>query len=130
MNGDIQFFDFPDNKPNHVGIVKKKPRNGWRHRWAIRSNEFKMIEANVQSPCAVATHYQQFTNNLERGKSMNEQEVNQKFDDIVQPKVINQIIKQKRPPAKFPELRYLWGITLLGSFALMVLASIVQTFLA
>lgn len=58
---------------------------------------------------------------------MNEQEVNQKFDDIVQPKVINQIIKQKRPPAKFPELRYLWGVTLLGSFALMVLCSIVVT---
>lgn len=58
---------------------------------------------------------------------MNEQEVNQKFDDMVQPKVINQIIKQKRPPAKFPELRYLWGITLLGSFALMVLCSIVVT---
>lgn len=58
---------------------------------------------------------------------MNEQEVNQKFDDIVQPKVINQIIKQKRPPAKFPELRYLWGMTLLGSFALMVLCSIVVT---
>lgn len=58
---------------------------------------------------------------------MNEQEVNQKFDDMVKPKVINQIIKQKRPPAKFPELRYLWGITLLGSFALMVLCSIVVT---
>lgn len=58
---------------------------------------------------------------------MNEQEVNNKFDDIIQPKVINQIIKQKRPPAKFPELRYLWGVTLLGSFALMVLCSIVVT---
>lgn len=60
---------------------------------------------------------------------MNEQEVNQKFDDIIQPKVIQQIVKQKRPPAKFPELRYLWGITLLGSFALMMLAAIIQTFL-
>jgi hypothetical protein len=57
---------------------------------------------------------------------MNEQEVNKKFDDIIQPKVINQIVKEKRPPAKFPELRYLWGITLLGSFALMMLASIVR----
>jgi hypothetical protein len=52
-----------------------------------------------------------------------------KFDDIIQPKVINQIVKEKRPPAKFPELRYLWGITLLGSFALMVLASIIQVFI-
>ena len=60
---------------------------------------------------------------------MNEQDVNRQFDDIIQPKVINQIVKQKRPPAKFPELRYLWGITLLGSFALMMLASIVQVFI-
>lgn len=60
---------------------------------------------------------------------MNEQEVNQKFNDITRPKIIQQITKQKRPPAKFPELRYLWGITLLGSFALMVLAAIIQTFL-
>jgi hypothetical protein len=60
---------------------------------------------------------------------MNEQEVNQKFDALVQPKVINQVVKQKREPAKYPELRYLWGITLLGSFILMVLASIIQTFI-
>jgi hypothetical protein len=60
---------------------------------------------------------------------MNEQEVNKKFDDLVQPKIIQQVIKQKREPAKFPELRYLWGITLLGSFILMVLASIIQTFI-
>jgi hypothetical protein len=64
-----------------------------------------------------------------RGIPMNEQDVNRQFDDIIQPKVINQIVKQKRPPAKFPELRYLWGITLLGSFALMMLASIVQVFI-
>lgn len=60
---------------------------------------------------------------------MNEQEVNERFGDIMQPKIINQVIKQKRPPAKFPELRYLWGIALLGSFVLMVLASIIQTML-
>jgi hypothetical protein len=60
---------------------------------------------------------------------MNEQEVNERFGDIMQPKVINQVIKQKRPPAKFPELRYLWGIALLGSFVLMVLASVIQTML-
>jgi len=57
---------------------------------------------------------------------MNEQEVNKKFDDIVQPKVVQQVIKERRPPAKFPELRYLWGITLLGSFALTVLVSILS----
>ncbi len=58
---------------------------------------------------------------------MNENEVNQKFDDIIQPKIIQQVIKQKRPPAKFPELRYLWGITLLASFALIVLVSVITT---
>lgn len=62
-----------------------------------------------------------------RGKPMNEQDVNRKFDDIIQPKVINQIVKQKRPPAKFPELRYLWGITLLGSFVLIVISSVIET---
>ena len=60
---------------------------------------------------------------------MDTNEVNQKFDDIIQPKVINQIVKEKRPPAKFPELRYLWGITGLASFALLMLSAIVSTFL-
>jgi hypothetical protein len=58
---------------------------------------------------------------------MNEQEVNKKFDDLVQPKIINQIVKQKREPAKFPELRYLWGITLLGSFALVVITAVITS---
>jgi hypothetical protein len=60
---------------------------------------------------------------------MDTNEVNQKFDDIIQPKVINQIVKQRREPAKFPELRYLWGITGLATFALLMLAAIVSTFL-
>jgi hypothetical protein len=60
---------------------------------------------------------------------MDTNEVNQKFDNIIQPKVINQIVKQKRPPAKFPELRYLWGVTALASFALLMLSAIVSTFL-
>jgi hypothetical protein len=58
---------------------------------------------------------------------MNEQEVNQRFDNLIQPKVINQVVKQKREPAKFPELRYLWGITLLGSFVLIVISSVITT---
>ena len=61
---------------------------------------------------------------------MTNEEMNQRFDDIIQPKVINQTIRQsreRRAPAKFPELRYLWGITLLGSFALTVIASIIST---
>jgi hypothetical protein len=58
---------------------------------------------------------------------MNEQEVNQKFDALVQPKIINQVVKQKREPAKFPELRYLWGITLLGSFVLVVITTLITS---
>ena len=58
---------------------------------------------------------------------MNEQEVNKKFDDLVQPKIIQQVIKQKREPAKFPELRYLWGVTLLGSFVLVVITTLITS---
>jgi len=56
---------------------------------------------------------------------MNEQEVNK----IVQPKIIQQVIKQKREPAKFPELRYLWGVALLGSFVLIVISAVISTIL-
>lgn len=55
----------------------------------------------------------------------NQEVIDQKFSQIVN----KPVIKAKRPPAKFPELRYLWGVTLLGTFVLMVVASIVQTFL-
>jgi hypothetical protein len=58
---------------------------------------------------------------------MEQQNVDQRFDDIIRPKIVNQIMKQKRPPSKFPELRYLWGITLLGSFILMMVASVIST---
>lgn len=58
---------------------------------------------------------------------MNEQEVNSRFDNLIQPKVINQVVKQKRDPAKYPELRYLWGITLLGSFILIVVSAVIST---
>jgi hypothetical protein len=54
---------------------------------------------------------------------MNEQEVNEKFDNLVKP----QSVKPKKEPAKFPELRYLWGITLLGSFILIVLSAVFTT---
>jgi len=60
---------------------------------------------------------------------MNEQEVSSKFQDIIQPKIINKIVREKRPPAKFPELRYLWGITLLGSFILMIVGATISTIL-
>ena len=54
---------------------------------------------------------------------MNEQEVNQKFDALVQAKAI----EEKREPAKFPELRYLWGVALLGSFVLVVITTLLTT---
>ena len=54
---------------------------------------------------------------------MNEQEVNQKFDALVQ----TQAVKEKKEPAKFPELRYLWGITLIGSFALVIISAVITT---
>jgi hypothetical protein len=56
---------------------------------------------------------------------MNEQEVNEKFDNLVKP----QSVKPKKEPAKFPELRYLWGITLIGSFALVILSAVISTIL-
>ena len=63
----------------------------------------------------------------EEDKVDNQNQIDQKFDDIIQPKIVNQIVKQKRPPAKFPELRYLWGVALLGSFVLIVISSLIQT---
>ena len=50
---------------------------------------------------------------------MNEQEemIDKKFNAIV----------NKRPASKFPELRYLWGVTLLASFALVVISAVVTT---
>jgi hypothetical protein len=54
---------------------------------------------------------------------MNEQEVNEKFDNLVKP----QVVKEKKEPAKFPELRYLWGVALLGSFVLVVLSAVITT---
>jgi hypothetical protein len=53
----------------------------------------------------------------------NQQDIDKKFADIMQPKVI----VPKREPAKFPELRYLWGVALIVSFVLIVVSSIIQT---
>jgi hypothetical protein len=49
--------------------------------------------------------------------------IDQKFGQIVN----NPVAKTKQEPAKFPELRYLWGITLIGSFALVILAAVIST---
>jgi hypothetical protein len=56
-------------------------------------------------------------------------EVNKKFDDIIKTSKPRAKRKPKREPAKFPELRYLWGVALLGTFVLSVITAIIQTFL-
>lgn len=58
---------------------------------------------------------------------MEQQNVNERFDDIIRPKIVNKIVREKRPPSRFPELRYLWGMTLLGSFIMMMVASVIST---
>jgi hypothetical protein len=54
---------------------------------------------------------------------MDTDKINKEFEDIMKP------VKAKREPAKFPELRYLWGVSLLGSFVLIVFVSIITTIL-
>jgi hypothetical protein len=56
-------------------------------------------------------------------------EVNKKFEEIVKSKTKAVKRKPKREPAKFPELRYLWGVALLGSFVLCVITAIIQSIL-
>ena len=55
----------------------------------------------------------------------NQQDVDKKFADIMQPKVI----VPQREPAKFPELRYLWGLAGIVSTVLIVLSATINTFL-
>lgn len=58
---------------------------------------------------------------------MDTNDVDKKFADIMKPNVVN--IKAQHPPAKFPELRYLWGITGIVSTVLIVLSATISTFL-
>lgn len=60
---------------------------------------------------------------------MNNEEINEQFEAIVKPAKKAVKRKPKKEPAKFPELRYLWGIALLGSFVLCVITAIVQSIL-
>ena len=61
---------------------------------------------------------------------MDTNEVNKKFEEIInKPKQRATKSKPKREPAKFPELRYLWGVALLGSFVLCVITAIIQSIL-
>lgn len=53
----------------------------------------------------------------------NQEVIDQKFSQIVN----KPVIKTKRPPSKFPELKYLWGVTTLGCFVLIVLVSVAET---
>lgn len=58
---------------------------------------------------------------------MTNEEINEQFQAIVKPKRNTAKRKPTRQPAKFPELRYLWGVALIVSFVLIVVASIVET---
>ena len=58
---------------------------------------------------------------------MDTNEVNKKFEDIIKQSKPRIKRKPKREPAKFPELRYLWGIALIGSFVLTVVASVISS---
>lgn len=60
---------------------------------------------------------------------MTNEEMNQKFDDIIQPKIINQVIRERRPPAKFPDLRWIAGVCFIGSFTFMILCASIATLL-
>lgn len=60
---------------------------------------------------------------------MDTNEVNKKFEEIIKTSKPRAKRKPKREPAKFPELRYLWGVALLGSFVLCVITAVVQSFL-
>ena len=60
---------------------------------------------------------------------MDTNEVNKKFEEIIKTSKPRAKRKPKREPAKFPELRYLWGVALLGSFVLCVISAVVQSFL-
>jgi hypothetical protein len=56
---------------------------------------------------------------------MDTNEVDKKFADIMQPK----IVMPQREPAKFPELRYLWGVTGIVSVILIVVSATISTFI-
>lgn len=60
---------------------------------------------------------------------MTNDEINEQFKAITKPAKAKAKVKPKREPAKFPELRYLWGVALLGSFVLTVITAVIQTFL-
>ena len=65
----------------------------------------------------------------ERRFKMSNEEINEQFQAIVKPKKNMAKRKPKKEPAKFPELRYLWGVALLGTFVLSVLTAIIQSIL-
>ncbi len=60
---------------------------------------------------------------------MDTNEVNKKFDEIIKTSKPRAKRKPKKEPAKFPELRYLWGVALLGSFVLCVITAVIQSIL-
>lgn len=65
----------------------------------------------------------------EKRYKMTNEEINEQFQAIVKPKKNTAKRKPKKEPAKFPELRYLWGVALLGSFVLCVITAVIQSIL-
>jgi len=58
---------------------------------------------------------------------MDNQEVDKKFEALIYPPQKEAEVIVKKIPAKFPELRYLWGVALIGSFVLIVLSSVIDS---
>lgn len=65
----------------------------------------------------------------EKRYKMTNEEINEQFEAMVKPKPKAVKRKPKKEPAKFPELRYLWGVALLGSFVLCVITAVIQSIL-
>jgi hypothetical protein len=62
-------------------------------------------------------------------ENLTNEEVEEKFQELVQPKKIQKVVKKKRQPSKFPELRYLWGLFGITSASLIVLTALIQVIL-
>jgi len=57
---------------------------------------------------------------------MEERDIDKRFKEIVAPIAPT---KQRREPAKFPELRYLYGVTALGTFVIAFFVGLIESIL-
>lgn len=65
----------------------------------------------------------------DKGFKMTDKEISEQFENIMQPKIINQVINTPRPPAKFPELRWIAGVAGIASFTFMIICSSIAVLL-